>query len=205
MRPIRRLPAALALVSLAAWCGCGSPPKQAEKDAGQGPRVENRALGIALAHVPAGFTVARNEDGDLVLERSAPDDHGRLSILVGPPQTAGVNLVDQVWKEKARIEGLPGGKFLGQNELGGAALGTVYTTRGRYTDEQGQAIEDYRALAVHPGANRLLTLDYRYPAPAPGTSPQNRLDQLMLVVEQIEGLGGGAASSPSSAAQPANP
>lgn len=196
MRSIRRLPAALALVSLAAWMGCGphSPKSETQEGGAQGPRVENPTLGLALTHVPAGFTVARNQGGDLVLERSAPDDHGRLTILVGPAQTAGVNLVDQVWKEKARFEGLPDGKFMGQNELGGAALGTVYTTRGRYTDEQGQAMEDYRALAVHPSENRLLTLDYQYPAPAPGTSPQGRLEQLMLVVEQVEGLGGPSAS-----------
>ncbi len=194
MRPIRLLPAALALASLAAWSGCGPhPPQAGEEAAATGPRAENPALGIALEQVPAGFEVARNEGADLVLARTAPDDEGRLSILAAPPQTAGVNLANQVWKEKARIEALPDGKFQGQNELGGSSLGTVYTCRGRYTNEQGQAMEDYRAFAVHPTQNRLLTLDYLYPAPAPGTPPNDRLEQLMLVLEQVKGLGGGGS------------
>ncbi len=188
MQPTRFAPAVLALAYLLAWSGCGPRSPRPGETPVPGPRTENPALGIALAQVPAGFVVKRNEGTDLVLERSAPDDHGHLSILVGPAQKAGVNLVDQVWKEKARIEALPDGKFEGQNELGGSALGTVYTCRGRYTDEQGQAMEDFKALAVHPSANRLLTLDYRYPAPAPGTSPNDRLEQLMLVVEQVKDL-----------------
>jgi hypothetical protein len=195
MRPTRFAPAVLALAVLTAGSGCGHRSPKPSDQPTPGPRTENPALGLALAQVPVGFEVARNEGTDLVLERSAPDDHGRLSVLVGPPQKAGVNLVDQVWKDKARIEALPDGKFEGQNELGGSDLGTVYTCRGRYTNNQGQAVEDYRALAVYPGANRLLTLDYEYPAPAPGTTPTARLQQLMEVLQQVEPLGAPAGAS----------
>lgn len=188
----------LSLLLLGA-CGPGGD-ERADVEAGAGAaalgeRVENGALGIALAGVPAGFEVETNDGEELVLARS--DEPGRLAFEVTPLQAAGVNLVDRVWREKERIEGLPGGQYRGQNELGGVPLGTTFTSRGRFEGEDGETVEEYRALLVHPTQNRVLILDYEYPAPAPGSEEGNeRLEQLMLVLEQVEPLAASDAESP---------
>jgi len=162
---------------------CGPSDSKDQGDDGLGPKVTNASLGLTLSHLPAGFRVAKNEGDQLVLERTDPEDPAKLSFLVGPEQEAGVNLVERVWQEKARIEGLPDGDYKGQNELGGADIGTIYTSRGIYRGEDGQMIEEYRALAVHPSANRILILDYKYP---PTERTGERLTQLMQVIEQIK-------------------
>ncbi len=171
--------------------GGGEDPQAA---APTGPPVTNRELGITLSRVPAGFEVARNEGEDLVLGRTDPEDPARLEILVGPAQSAGINLKDQVWEEKARIESLPEGEYKGQNELGGAAIGTVFTSRGRFVDDAGQKVEEYRALAVHPAQrpneHRLLILDYEYP---PTEETGKRLTQLMQVIETVTAADGGGS------------
>jgi len=185
MRPTRPLAAALTPLLLAAVFGafaCGPSGSGNGDDGGLGPAVTNDRLAIALSHLPDGFRVVRNEGDELVLERTDPEDPAKLSFLVGPEQSAGVNLVERVWQEKARIEGLPDGEYKGQNELGGADIGTIYTSRGRYRGEDGAMVEEYRALAVHPSANRILILDYKYP---PTERTGERLTQLMQVIEQI--------------------
>lgn len=167
---------------------------EAAGEAALGERVENEALGIALAGVPAGFEVETNEGEELVLVRT--EDEGRLSFEMTPIQSAGVNLQARVWEEKERVEGMPGGQYRGQNELGGVALGTTYTSRGRFENEAGETVEEYRALLVHPTENRMLIVDYEYPAPPPGTQGNERLEHLMLVLEQAEPLTGGGTEAP---------
>jgi len=164
-------------------CGPSGQKSDAADDGGLGPTVTNEQLGITLSHVPAGFRVVTNEGDQLVLERTDPTDSAKLTIEVGPLQTAGINLVERVWQEKARIEALPDGDYKGQNELGGAEIGTIYTSRGRYRGQDGKMIEEYRALAVHPSQNRLLILDYKY---KPTERTGERLTQLMQVIEQIK-------------------
>lgn len=210
MQPTRRphrlaLPTALlalatALTLHACAPGGGGGEGEDPQAAPAGPPATNQELGITLSRVPAGFEVVRNEGSDLVLARTDPEDPARLEILVGPVQSAGINLKEQVWEEKARIESLPEGDYKGQNELGGAAIGTVYTSRGRFVNDAGQTVEEYRALAVHPvqspDEHRLLILDYEYP---PTEKTGERLTQLMQVLETIEaaraaGAGGAAAN-----------
>lgn len=185
----------IALLGLLGATGCGptgEPEEPTEPTAR--PSVTNEELGITLTEVPAGFRVERNEAGELVLERTGSDDAARLEFLVGPVQSAGVNLVDQVWEEKTRIESLPDGQYGGQNELAGAAIGTVYTSRGRFV-EDGEPVEEYRALAVHPGQNRLLILDYEYP---PAENTGERLNELMQVIEVVEAAGGAGGEAEAS-------
>lgn len=183
-----------AVAALLLVAGACAPAEESGEQAEAGPRVENRALGIALAQLPAGFEVVRNEGDELILGRSDGDDPARLSVELGPVQAAGVNLVDRVWEEKERIESLPEGEYRGQNELGGVPLGTTFTSRGRFLDEEGERVEEYRALALHPVENRVLILDYEYPAPPPGEEPEhNRLQELMLVLEQLEAADAGTA------------
>ena len=168
----------------------------AGEEAPAGERVENGGVGIALTAVPAGFEVETNEGEELVLVRTG-EEGGRLAFEMTPVQAAGVNLQQMVWAEKERIEGLPNGQYRGQNELGGVPLGTTYTSRGRFETEEGESVEEYRALMVHPTQNRALILDYEYPTPAPGSEEgSSRLEHLMLVLEQVEPLAASEADAP---------
>jgi hypothetical protein len=200
MQPIRRnrsiaLPllvgSLIVFAAVLATSACG-PKATDEESPAAGPPATNQELGITLSSVPAGFRVLRNEGAELVLERTDPEDAAVLELLVGPAQSAGINLKERVWEEKARIESLPGGDYKGQNELAGADIGTIYTSRGRFLDEEGRAVEEYRALAVHPIASedehRVLILDYEYP---PTERTGERLNQLMQVLEVV-----GPASPP---------
>lgn len=197
-RTSRPAPAALALLlaTLLAFATACRPAEEetpepagmpdAAADAPSEP-VENGALGIALSQVPRGFEVAVNEGERLVLERTDENDAATLSFELTPIQAAGVNLVERVWEEKARVEGLPDGQYRGQNELGGVPLGTTYTSRGRFRTDQGEMVEEYRALLVHPNQNRVLILDYEYPVPPPEEAQGSaRLEELMLVLEQVQ-------------------
>jgi len=198
MRPIRlALCLALAPGLVLAACGPKAEDTTAAAQSALGPRVENAELGLALAHLPAGFEVETNEGGELVLARSDAQDPARLTFELGPVQSSGVNLVERVWEEKARIESLPDGQYRGQNELGGVPLGTTFTSRGRFRDEAGERVEEYRALLVHPTQNRVLVLDFEYPVPPPDEAEKShRLEQLMLVLEQVEPAGGGGETEP---------
>ena len=206
------VPAILLCLAIPTLAACRPAAEDAEEPAApereaDAERVENGALGIALARVPAGFEVDVNDGEELVLVRSAEDDGGRLTFELGTLQTAGVNLVDRVWAEKERIEALPEGEYRGQNELAGAPLGTTFTSRGRFRDEEsGERIEEYRALLVHPTQNRELIVDYEYPVPPPGEGQdQRRLEELMLVLEQLEPIHVGEADPPPEEATPAPP
>lgn len=212
MRP-NAFPAVLCSLCLAvlALAACrpateeAGPGGEAAGEEAAAERIENGALGLALARVPAGFEVAHNEGEELVLERSAEDDAGVVTFELGPLTAAGVNLVDRVWEEKERVEGLPGGDYRGQNELGGVPLGTTFTSRGRFENEEGETVEEYRALLVHPTQNRVLIVDYEYPVPPPaegGEGGQNRLEDLMLVLEQLEPVFQEEADPPPAEAAP---
>lgn len=168
--------------------------EDAAAEAPAGERVESGGLGVALAAVPAGFEVETNEGEELVLVNT--EDGGTLSFVMTPLQSAGVNLQARVWEEKERIEGMPNGVYRGQNELGGVPLGTTYTSRGRFENEAGEAVEEYRALLVHPTQNRTLILDYEYPVPEPGAEGSPRLEDLMRVLEQVEPLAVSEAEAP---------
>jgi hypothetical protein len=169
--------------------------EDAAEEAPAGERVESGGLGIALAAVPAGFEVETNEGEELVLVNM--EGGGTLSFVMTPLQSAGVNLQARVWEEKERVEGMPGGVYRGQNELGGVPLGTTYTSRGRFENEAGEAVEEYRALLVHPTQNRALILDYEYPVPEPGSEEgSTRLEDLMRVLEQVEPLAVSDAEAP---------
>lgn len=184
-------------VLAAGACAPGAEEGSEGSEAASRPRVENEELGIAVAHLPSGFEVVENRGETLVLGRTG-DDPARLTVELGPVQEAGVNLVDRVWEEKARIESLPDGVYRGQNELGGVPIGTTFTSRGRFVNEGGERVEEYRALSVHPTENRVLILDYEYPVPPPGEQedgPSGRLRELMLVLEQVEAAGGGTAEA----------
>lgn len=178
-----RLVVCAVLVSLAAGCGGAPEPPPAPEPA---QRVESPSLGLALAAVPEGLALAANEEGRIVLSGQPEPEQppGTFTVEATPEQTAGVNLVQAVNDQKARIEGLPEGDFQGQLELVGPT-GTAYMTRGRYLDEAGTRTEEVRIFALHPSANRMVVVTLVYPV---GGDPQPRAQQAMEVLGEMEAL-----------------
>jgi hypothetical protein len=174
--PRATLPALLVLLAALALplaaCGGGEPAAGPAADAEQNDQEHialNGGLGIAVVFPDGGpFELEANEGGEIRLRFVGDDEHspGTVTYRVEPEQDYGVNLVEAVNARKAELEKMPGGEFLGQIELG-SHLGTAYSTRGRFTGEAGRTVEAVRVFAVHPTANRLLHMTYRY-EPAPG-------------------------------------
>lgn len=178
----------IAALLLAAGCGPEQEDTTAGIPSGEVERVENPALGIALVGPQAaGFDVVTNEGETLVLIRPALGERAeaRLTYEVGPPQTAGVNLVEAVKLQQAEIESRPEGDFLGQVELM-SQFGTAFSTRGRYAGGDGREMEEIKIFTIHPSGDRMLSVTYRYPPTAGGT--QARLDQGMTALALVEPL-----------------
>jgi hypothetical protein len=170
MRPFRLLPVAFALLA-----ACSRPAPQPTVST---ERVENDSLGIAVATLPAPFAVAVNQRDRLRLEAPGP---AQLEIAIGEERTTGINLIDEIEARKAWFERAPDGVYLGNRELM-TPIGTAFTARGTYTGAGGP-VEECWVYAIHPGANRVLTLTYTYPT---GQSEQ-RVQELISVLGEIEG------------------
>jgi len=143
-------------------------------------RVENAALGIAL-DIPGDAPVeVEDASGETIrLARAAEGEvgPGTLVFATGPPPEYGPNLVEAVKEREAELEGLPDGEFYGQLELG-SQLGPAYATRGRFTDESGEKVEETRIYVVHPTQrDQLMWLTYRY-VPSPGDTEARRAQAL---------------------------
>lgn len=202
-RPVASPPpfavAALILAALLAGaCGGSGDPRSGAEDAAPAPveRIENPALGIALEGSSAqGFELVANDGATLRLRRPAERDQPAATVEygAGESQTAGVNLVDAVNRQKADIEARPDGKFFGQVQLM-SQLGNAYSTRGRYTDEAGEEVEETRIFAVHPAGDRLLWTTYRY-RPTPGAAKE-RSEQAMAAFGLIVPLADGPVETP---------
>ena len=82
---------------------------------------------------------------------------------------------------------------MGQVELGTELLGPAFSTRGRYLDEDGEAVEEVRIFAVHPAGDRLLHMTYRYPE-SPGQTRARLEDQAFVAFGYIEPLEAGEGS-----------
>lgn len=185
------------LVLTLAWIAlplvsCGPAPPAEEASGASDEVVVATGLGVQLAGVPAGFEVVAEPDGEgdaLVLEATGAEQDGRIEITASPVRDAGINLHDEVWSDKDRIEALPEGRYFGQNEIGGSPLGTAFASRGRYLDAEGQRLEERRVLSLHPTANRVLYLSYVY-TPQPGEESSGRLQDLFAVMERLEPIGG---------------
>ncbi len=152
-----------------------------------GPAVVNTDLGIALAEVPAGFSVKTNQGDQLVLVPVNPATPGQVEFEVGPEET-GVNLVAAVKHHQAEVEAEPGATYEGARELVGP-LGSAFWSRAKVGDQ-----EVVKLFTIHPSGNRLLTITYSYPAA--GDSGQ-RVQQALDVLAEVEGIPG-----PDAAAEP---
>lgn len=189
-KSLRRLvPAGLVPVALVLLAGCAqptaAPPAAVE-------RVESPGMGLAIAALPEPFDVAVN-DGER-LELTAPE--ARLAIAIGPERVAGINLVDEIEARKEWFEAAEGGGYFGNRELM-TPIGTAFTARGTYAQATG-AVEETWVYAIHPSANRLLTLTYTYPT---GQS-QERVQELVAVLGEIEGIGFPGGFEGDAAAEP---
>ncbi len=162
------------LIALSVVACAGPPPPPPD------PGVENRDLDIRLGTVPDGLVVADNQGTSLELRPADENLGGVLWFAVGPEQI-GVNLVAAVKEHQAHIEGLPDGDYKGAQELQGP-LGTAFYSRGRFV-EKGVVEEETVILTIHPSANRLLTISYRYPA---GDDSARRVEQLIDVLSYLE-------------------
>jgi hypothetical protein len=180
-----------ALALTLALTGCQGEHAPAEPASTAPERVENPALRIAIAGLPGGFDVTANAGETLRLVREPGLPPGEAWIEVGAPVEGGINLVEVIRGQRAEFEALPGGSFSGNGELVLADGRPAYYSRGRF-DDAGKMVEEFRFWAVHPlDPNRLLQVFYRYPA---AEDSKERLDDLVLLVGEIEGLGEGAAA-----------
>ncbi len=180
MRTLSTIPILLALFS------CTGEPVEVEAPV----RVENQALGIALAALGDGFELESNEGETLRLVRSAKLPSGRAWFEIGPPSEAGVNLVDAVNEQKELFESLPGGTFSGSRELQMSDGRSAYYSRGQF-DEDGERVEEFRITSLHPAANRILRVYYRYPE---ADDSAERLNDILLLLSEIEALESDAES-----------
>jgi hypothetical protein len=172
------------LVSLTLACDRGGNGKLDEAELpSPAQRVENEALDLALARVPAGLSLRDNgADIRLVPDGSASDDPSELRIEVGPPSDFGIDPVQLANDQQASFGEAAGGEYFGAQKLV-TPLGPATYARGRFDAEDGSRIEETRAYAVHPAANRLVTVTYRYPA---GDDSRERVAQLLELLGEIE-------------------
>lgn len=164
-------------------CGAGS----SVPDETPANRVEAPGVGIAIADLPAGLTVQNTEGRELVL---TPEGQSGRIVIQAAPAEEGTNLVRAVKDHQAAIEGKPGAQYLGVRELV-TPLGSAYWSRGRY-EQDGTVVEETRIVTLHPAGDRLLWLTYVYPA---GDDSSARIQQLLGVVAEVEGLPGQDAQS----------
>lgn len=183
LSPALALAPAAGLAVLATLAACGGAPEEAAAPEAPPERVENAALGVAIADLSPLFVVARNEGQELVLEprlEGAPIP-GRLEVLAAEPGSS-VNLVAAVQDHAAGFESRPDGEFRGQRELG-SPLGTAFYSRGRYRDETDGPTEETVIFVLHPDGQRILSLRYRYPA---GEDSTERLQSMFEVLGELE-------------------
>jgi len=168
------------LSSVLAWSGCA--PKEEEAATPLPERVENTALNIVIAALPADFEVT-SDQGQIIELRSIGDGStGTLLIEATEELSGGINLVAAAEGMKDWFEQQPNGQYFGNLELG-TPTGPAFTARGSYIGEAGE-VEELRVFSLHPTANRMLRMTYRYP---PGEG-KIRMQQLVAVLGEIEAL-----------------
>jgi hypothetical protein len=165
--------------------GCGPSADTEPKGEPVRPSViENPELRLRLVDVPADLDVTLNDAQDLVLSHADPAVGGTIVIAALPPED-GQNLVSAVAFHEAFIQNQEDGDYQGGQELV-SPLGTAFYSRGRFTLE-GEAVEETKIFTLHPDADRMLTLRYRYPA---GVDSSVRVQQLFDLLATVEGLDG---------------
>lgn len=187
---VPRTAAALGLLAVLILPALGCRP--APPPAPESTAISNAALDLELEAPPSGFAVAKNEGAQLELAPIGEGATGRMWVAVGEPSDFGIALIDVVNGQKEVFEALPGGEFSGSRKLV-SPLGDAYYSRGRYDLEGLGRVEEVRVLAIHPRANRLLTLFYRYPI---GEDSALRVGQALELLGLIRLAGDAAVPTP---------
>lgn len=183
----------LPTLCLAALLGCRERQETTPAVSMAPQRIENPELQLAIAGLPGGYDLAVNEGDRLELVREPGLPPGRAWFVLGEPVEGGINLVEIIGGQRQVFEALPGGSFNGNGELVLPDGRPAYYSRGRFQDEGGAMVEEFRIWSVHPVANdRLLTVYYRYPA---ARDSAQRLEDVLLLVGEIEGLGGATTAA----------
>lgn len=141
--------------------------------------VENLELRLRLDGVPVEFAVATNDGNQLVLETTDAAREGRIVFANRPPE-AGQNLPAEVKAHQSFIEDQEGSGYLGGQELV-SPLGTTFYSRGRFLVD-GAEIEETVVFGLHPDADRITTMTYRYPA---GDDSSERLEEFFGVLAVV--------------------
>jgi hypothetical protein len=178
-RPAR--PCLLALVlSIALFGACRKP----EPPPAPAPvRVENRALGLAIAALPDGFRVEANDGTTLRFASDGASGAGTLTVSVGPAGES-VNVIEKAKSAQKELEQLPGATFSGGNELVTPA-GAGFAVRASW-DEGAGRVEERRIFALHPDqSGRLVTLVDRYPA-GDATNARDRFGRELALLSALE-------------------
>lgn len=144
--------------------------------------VENIELRLRLAGVPGEFMTVTNDGDKLILSVADPAIEGEILFANKTPE-AGQNLPAEVKIHQVVIEEREKGDYLGAQELV-SQLGTTYYSRGQYIQD-GAKIEETTIFALHPYADRIMTITYLYPA---GDDSSERVQQLFEILEIVEGL-----------------
>ena len=167
-------------VAFALLASCDRAPAPAPEPETRAPQpVESPELGLRLADLPEGLTVAANRGTELVLAPADPAVAGRIVFDVMRPE-AGQNIPAAVAAHQAEIEAREGGDYQGSQELI-SPLGTTFYSRGRHLAD-GVELEETVIFALHPGGGRMMTVTYSYPA---GTDSSVRVQQLLDVVAEV--------------------
>jgi len=162
---------------------CGPQPEPEPEPVASAPTpIENQILRLRLASVPEPFVVVTNEGDQLELGLALPEQQGRIIFAVRSPDQ-GQNIPSAVKFHQAFIENQEGADYQGAQELI-SPLGTTFYSRGRYLKD-GSKIEETVIFALHPDADRMMTITYRYPA---SVDSSVRVEQLFEVLAEVEGL-----------------
>jgi hypothetical protein len=192
----RSIAGVLVLAAVAAACDRG--PTEAPAGPPLAQRVENESLDLALARVPAGLVVRAN-GADIRLGPAAGGGAaaaGEITIAAGEASDYGIDVVQIANDQQSSFAAAPRGEFFGAQKLV-TPLGEATYARGRFDAEDGSRVEEARAYVVHPAANRLVTVTYRYPA---GEDSRERVAALLEVLGEIEAR---TAPAPAAPAPPA--
>lgn len=175
-----RLAAAAFAISLALSLACQKEPQAVVELPAD--RLENAPMGLAIGALPRPFDVVAGDAAEWSFTAPGPAAPGSLTLIVGPEEDGGINLVDAIKYRKSWFEEAEGGEYHGNRELGGP-YGAIFTARGTYSID-GAKVEETWAYAIHPGRNSLLSVRYTYPTGESGT----RVDQLVELLGEIEPL-----------------
>jgi hypothetical protein len=181
---VRRLAPALAALWVCLGACGGDSAETPTAETAPPARIENEALDLALGRVPPGLTL-RSNGADLRLAPASAESTavtGEIRIVADPPSDYGIDVVKIANDQQAAFLAEPRGEFFGAQKLV-TPLGDATYARGRFDAQDGSRVEEARAFAVHPAANRLVTVTYQYPA---GEDSRERVAALLEVLGEIE-------------------